>query len=253
MMYQANPDLLRVLDVTARTLPGLNGRVGDASREDLRVGSATNRDHIAALYEHWRAAHPEAGAHYWSARTWTLTIWQPIYLSLLGVHLAQRAPCLAGMGQSIQDGFVAGFCLPEHCPRHAAQTQLIAFAAEQLREQMAHQLDDFQSVVGIKTKMANRLAADYVLAALLLIQRQQRFCNERAHALEAQWLEALALTGDSSLIDVRLDDGQERLALGRKVCCQHFRRGDGELCSTCPKIREAERLARLKQELAAEC
>jgi siderophore ferric iron reductase len=252
-MSQANPDLLFLLDVTSRTLPGLNGRVGQAAREDLSLGAAYNRAHIAALYDHWRLAHPEAGVHYWSARSWTLLVWQPIYLSLLGVHLAERAPCLAQMGQSIKDGYVAGFCLPEHCPRRAAQAQLVEFAAEQLREQLAHQLAEFQSVAVIKTKMAHRLAADYVLAALLLIQRQQRFCNTQTHALEDRWLSALDLKGDSTLIDVHLDDGRERLALGRKVCCQHFRRADGVLCSTCPKIREAERIERLRQELAVEC
>ncbi|GGK04573.1 siderophore ferric iron reductase [Pseudomonas matsuisoli] len=252
-MPQANPDLLHLLDVTSRSLPGLNGRVGDAHREEFRLGAAYNRDHIAALHEHWRLAHPEAGPHYWSTRSWTLLIWQPIYLCLLGVHLAQRAPCLAQMGQSVNEGFVSGFCLPEHCPRQAAPQRLIELAAEQLREQLAHQLVEFQGVVGIKAKMANRLAADYVLAALLFIQRQQGFCNGRAHALECQWLDALSLQDESSLIDVHLDDGRERLALGRKVCCQHFRRADGALCSTCPKIREAERIERLRQELAAEC
>lgn len=252
-MYQANPDLLHLLDVTARSLPGLAGRVGEAGRDQLKVGDDGNRERIAALHDHWRQAHPEAGPHYWSARSWTLLVWQPIYLSLLAVHLAERAPCLADMGQSVTDGVVAGFCLPEHCPRHAAQAALIDFAAEQLREQLVRQLEEFQAIAPIHTKMANRLAADHVLAALLLVQRQQRLCNDQAHSLETRWLTALGLKGDSTLIDVHLDDGRDRLALGRKVCCQHFRRSDGVLCSTCPKIREAERLERLRQELAAEC
>jgi hypothetical protein len=54
----------------------------------------------------------------------------------------------------------------------------------------------------------------------------------------------------SALLEVRLDDGRECLALGRNVCCQHFRRDDGEFCSTCPKLKPEERQRRLREELA---
>lgn len=252
-MYQANADLLHLIEVTARTLPGLSGRVGSSGRDELACGASDNPARIAALYQHWQLACPEAGPHYWNTRTWTLLIWQPIYLSLLGVHLAGRVPCLNDMGQSVCDGVVSGFCLPEHCPRQASQDALIDFAAGQLQQLVARQLQEYNAVAAMHQKMARRLEADYVLAALLLIQRQQALSNVQLHQLERRWLEALDLQGDSTLIDVRLDDGRERLALGRKVCCQHFRRADGQLCSTCPKLKQEERLARLRQELSLEC
>ncbi|TBU90894.1 siderophore ferric iron reductase [Phytopseudomonas dryadis] len=252
-MYQANSDLLQVLEVTARTLPGLSGRVGASGRDELACGAADNPARIAALYRHWQFACPEAGVHYWTARTWTLLIWQPIYLSLLGVHLAGRLPSLQGMGQSVCEGVVSGFCLPEHAPRRAHEDALIGLAAEQLRQLLERQLLEFDAVVAIHHKLARRLQADYVLAALLLIQRQRALDNARLHELEQRWLTALGLQGGSSLIEVRLDDGRARLALGRKVCCQHFRRADGQLCSTCPKLKQDERMTRLRRELSLEC
>ena len=252
-MYQANADLAHVLDVTARTLPGIPARVGVSAGDQLACGSDGNPARVAALYEHLQRSFPEAGAHYWTVRTWTLLIWQPIYLSLFGVHLAERAPCLDGMGQTVCDNMVYGFCLPEHCPRRATPHALIDFAAEQVRTLVERQWQDFDAVAGIHRKLARRLQADCVLGALLMIQRQQSLANERMHQLEHLWLEALELRGDSSLIDVRLDDGRERLALGRKVCCQHFRRSDGNYCSSCPKLKQEERLTRLRQELSLEC
>lgn len=252
-MYQANRDLAHVLDVTARTLPGIPARVGRSAADELACGAAGNPARIAALHAHLQRSFPEAGAHYWTVRTWTLLIWQPIYLSLFGVHLAERAPCLDGMGQTVCDNMVYGFCLPEHCPRSAAQDALIDFAAEQLRALVERQWQEFDAVAGIHRKLARRLQADCVLGALLMVQRQQSLANERLHRLEQRWLDALGLRGDSALIEVRLSDGRERLALERKVCCQHFRRADGDFCSTCPKLKQEERLTRLRQELSLEC
>lgn len=252
-MYQANSDLAQLLDVTARTLPGIPARVGVSADDELACGAAGNQARIAALYGHLQSSFPEAGAHYWTVRTWTLLIWQPIYLSLFGVHLAERAPCLDGMGQTVCDNMVYGFCLPEHCPRRATQDGLIDFAAGQLQQLVERQWQEFDAVAGIQRKLARRLQADCVLGALLMIQRQQSLANERLQQLEGRWLDALDLRGNSSLIEVRLDDGRERLVLGRKVCCQHFRRADGQLCSTCPKLKQEERLTRLRQELSLEC
>ncbi|TWI52716.1 siderophore ferric iron reductase [Pseudomonas duriflava] len=251
MTIQVKTDLIRLLDLTALSLPGLNGRIGHAGPNDLTCGAAENEARLQALLEHWQTAYPEAGPHYWSARCWTLTIWQPIYLSILGVHLGGCAPSLANMGQCVTNGFVAGFCLPDHCPRVAKQDDLICFAGEQLRDLCERQLEEVSTVLKISPKMARRLQADYVLAALLFIQKNQRdrVSNERLRELEGLWLHVLGLEGHSELISITLDDGCERLALGRKVCCQHFRRADGELCSTCPKLKQEERIARLRQEL----
>ncbi len=229
------------------------GRIGNASVDQLSCGSADNPSRIAALCAHWEQAHPEAGHHYWNSRSWSLLIWQPIYLSMLAVQLARRAPCLAKMGQSVSVGFVSGFCLPQHCPRKGVSQDLIRFAADELRHFIEQQLGEFNSVSAIHPKQGRLLAADCARAALLLTQRCQLLPNEQLRELEGLWMEALALSAGSSLIEVSIDDGRGRLALGRKVCCQHFRRADGEFCNTCPKLKQEERLCRLREAFALEC
>jgi siderophore ferric iron reductase len=252
MRFDSN-ELVRLVETANHALPRMAGKVGSAVDGQLVCGSADNPQRIAALCAHWQQAHPEAGAHYWNIRSWTLLIWQPIYLSLLAVHLTGAAPCLAKMGQSMCDGLVGGFCLPEHCPRQGDQVQVIPYAAQQINEFVEQQLGEFNSVATIYPKMARLLAVDCVRAALLMAQRCLAMGNGQLRDLEGQWLNALALPAASSLIAVQLDDGRECLALERKVCCQHFRRGDGELCSTCPKLKQLERLVRLRAEFSLAC
>jgi siderophore ferric iron reductase len=252
-MCHAATDLARLIETTTQALPRMDGRVGQACGEQLVYGGAQNPSRIAALHAHWMSAHPEAGPHYWSIRSWSLLIWQPIYLSVLAVHLARQAPCLASMGQSVSQGLVAGFCLPPHCPRQGNVADLIAYSADQLVRFIERQLIDFNSVCEIYPKLARLLAADCARAALLWADRCEPLAAGQLLEREGQWMEALALSPGSSLIEVHTDDGRQCLALGRKVCCQHFRRSDGEFCDTCPKLKQEERLKRLRAEFALQC
>lgn len=252
-MCQATTDLARLIDTATKALPRMAGRVGEARSGQLVDGCASNPFRIAALHAHWVSAHPEAGPHYWAIHSWSLVIWQPIYLSLLAVHLSHQVPSLAKMGQTVSEGQVGGFCLPPHWPRQGRQADLIGFAAEQLCQFVDRQLSDFNSVCQIYPKMARLLAADCARAALLWVDRCQPMGNAQVRDLEGQWMEALALSPGSSLIEVQTDDGRQCLALGRKVCCQHFRRADGELCNTCPKHKQEERLQRLREEFTLQC
>ena len=227
------------------------GKVGDALTGQLICGGVDNPQRIATLHAYWVAAHPEAGAHYWSVRSWSLLIWQPVYLSFLSVHLVGQAPCLVRMGQTVNNGLVGGFCLPEHRPRRGDLGELIDFSSDQLRHFIEEQLSDFNKACQIYPKMARLLAADAARAALLWADRCKPMGNECLREVEEQWMQALALSPGSSLIAVHTDDGRECLALGRKMCCQHYRRIDGEYCNTCPKLKEQERMQRLRAEFAS--
>lgn len=249
--HQDHQDLLRLLHLAARALPGLAGEIGTAADHQLICGSPGNAARVSALHCYWQQSHPEAGPHYWSARSWSLLIWQPIYLSLLAVHLGGRAPCLAQMGQSVMAGSVHGFRLPPHCPYGGDQSALIACASAQLQAFVDTQLEEFNAVAAIYPKMARLLVADCVRAALLLAQRHAPVGDDALLEAERHWLAALALPGGGALVPLELEDGRHCLGMGRKVCCQHFRRVDGELCASCPKLGKDERLQRLRE--AASC
>ena len=253
-MYSSPSDLTQLLNAANQVIPRLQGRVGDAQQEHLRCGSPDNPQRLERLYHYWQQQHPEAGRHYWAVRSWTLLIWQPIYLSVLAVHLQGRAPALAQMGQLLNDsGFVGGFCLPAHSPQRGAVPELIRFAATQVQTVVEAQLDEFNQVASIYPKLARLLAADCAGAALLLAQRQLKHSNNQLRDLEHTWLDALQLTSRSCLEGLIASDGDEHLSLLRRACCQDFRCADGELCDSCPKLKPAERLARLQAELATAC
>lgn len=242
------PTLAALLDHAATALPGLNGRVGEAAAEALAAGGAAQA--WDALLEHWRGAHPEAGPLYWGSRAWTLAVWQPLYLVMIAVHEVGAVPRLAGLGQSVVDGFVGGFSLPAHAPVVAGcEDALIDAAAQEASAACAALYQELAPRQKIHPKMAGRLQADCLLAALLYVAGRQGWPRARVEALAARWLAAMNLAGASGLMPVAVPGG-ERLALERKVCCQHFRRADGELCSTCPKLDRAERMQRLVEELA---
>lgn len=252
-MCHVAPALEHVLDEVSRHLPGLKGCVGQAACEQLCCGRAGNTDLIQTLFQHCQQQHPEAGRHYWSVRTWTLLIWQPIYLSVLAVHLQQCALRLNGMGQSTRDGFVGGYCLPDHTPRRDHLPQLIALSGAQLAQCLSAQLDEYSHLCPIAAKLARLLIADCLRAALLLLQRQQDLSTPHVQQLEHDWLAALELSGRSPLVCLELESGRQCLALGRSACCQHFRRADGEPCAGCPRLKPHEREQRLRQELIAQC
>ncbi|WP_374497514.1 siderophore ferric iron reductase [Vogesella indigofera] len=241
-----------LLAAISRCLPGLDGVIAPAAADAI-TADAANPAPVAALLQHWRQAHPEAGPHYWGSRAWTLLLWQPVYLAVLAVQLAGCLPRLAGMAQRRQGGFVAGFSLAHGELQLGGEAALIAAAGQALQAACQPYLALLNQELKLHPKMAGRLQADCLLAALLHAQRcDARLGNARLLALAPQWLAALAQPDASALMTVALDDGRQRLALERKVCCQHFRRCDGELCSTCPKLKPAARLALLKQELSAD-
>ncbi len=236
-----NDLLLRVRSA----LPGLDGRVGSPRPDELMLDRPQS---LAALLAHWQAAHPEAGRHYWAARCWTLLVWQPIYLQVLAVRLAGQAPCLDGLAQGVEQGFVAGFCLPDHQPLQGEPQRLLRHAGAQIRGFCEQAQAVSGPLLGLHPKLAQRLAADCVMAALLYSQRLDGCGNLQLCRAADVWLAACAMSGASGLLAVPLAEGGTRLGLQRKACCQHFRRADGELCDSCPKLPLAERERRLREQ-----
>ena len=80
------------------------------------------------------------------------------------------------------------------------------------------------------------MQADCVLSALLAARaNEDKAAVAWAHEQAADWLDRLGIAGHSGYL-VYARAGRPVLALDRQVCCHHFRRHDGDYCSTCPKL-----------------
>lgn len=239
----------QLLTQLSQALPGLDGRIGEAAADEFALAAAGPA--IGQLLQHLRSRHPEAGPHYWGCRSWGLLLWQPAYATVLGVELAGVLPDWSTMQQGLQPGMVAGFSLPAQPLRHGPAAGLRQPAAAQLAAIAATVLPQLAAQQPLHAKLAGRLLADCVVAALLLVQRLQPARDNAAiEQLTGQWLNALGLPQASGVWPVTLENGGERLALARRACCQHFRRCDGALCSTCPKLQVTARVALLREEWA---
>lgn len=240
------PDLARVWAAAQRVLPSLRGeQAGAAPADALRLG---DDDVLRALCDHWARACPEAGAHYLALRCWGLAIWQPIYLCVIAVHLDAPVPKLSGLAQPVKNGFPSGLRLPAHVPvegtfaarREVAATELRAFCAAMRRA--------LKPMVSLPDRAADRLQAECVLGALMAVRPHVPLSDADLVAAGEDWLAHLGISGGCGFFAYRARDGTPALALDRKVCCHHFRRHDGEKCSTCPKLSLDARIARLVAE-----
>src|SRR3546814_2659820 len=96
----------------------------------------TPAQQVAWLAESLADAYPEAGRHYWAFRTWGLLVWQPVYLTLAGVHLGRagiRPECIS---QSAVDCMVWGCRIADHDPLEGNEAELLNAAASSLRDGM---------------------------------------------------------------------------------------------------------------------
>jgi len=244
-------DLARVLQLAAGIAPALRGEQGGALLPDALLyaeeeGAATSP--LRALCRHWTEAYPEAGAHYVALRCWGLAIWQPVYLSVIAAHLDSHVPGLAGFTQPVVGGFPSGFQLPVHAPMKAASlAERMRLAAGELRGLCDATRAALMPLVALHARAADRLQAECVLGALLLVHRSSPglFEDAKVAALGEKWLAQLGIAGGCGMFAYRARDGTPALALDRRVCCHYFRRHDGEKCSTCPKLPLDKRIVRL--------
>lgn len=241
-----NPDLAHVLRLAQRVIPSLRGEQGGAPPVDaLRLGDSTA---LQALCDHWARAYPEAGAHYRALRCWGLAIWQPIYLCVIAVHLDGAAPRLAALAQPVKTGFPSGFHLPVHVPVNGAFAARMDAAVVELRAFCGATRRALKPMVALHERAADRLQAECVLGALMAVRPHTSLSDADVTAMGEAWLASLGIAGGCGFFAYRARDGTPTLALDRKVCCHHFRRSDGEKCSTCPKLSLDARIARLLAE-----
>jgi siderophore ferric iron reductase len=245
-MPAPNPDLARTLQLAQRVIPGLHGEQGGVSPADaLHLGDTHA---LQALCDHWTQACPEAGVHYLALRCWGLAIWQPIYLCVIAVHLDGAAPKLAGLAQPVKNGFPSGLHLPVHTPVDGTFAERMDAAAAELRAFCGVIRRALKPMVALHDRAADRLQAECVLGALLAVRPHTSLSDADLIAAGSAWLATLGIAGGCGFFAYHARDGTPALALDRTVCCHHFRRRDGEKCSTCPKLSLDARIARLLAE-----
>ncbi|HEX5739323.1 MAG TPA: siderophore ferric iron reductase [Hydrogenophaga sp.] len=252
--WAPDADLARVLQLAQHVAPALRGVQGSAPlpgalrHEEV---TAARPGALRALCSHWAQSYPEAGAHYVALRCWGLAIWQPIYLCVIATHLDTHVPRLAGLAQPLVKGFPSGFQLPAHAPvKGEALQSRIRLAAVELNSLCQSVRAALTPLVALHARAADRLQAECVLGALLLVQRSAGDLDdaESVATLGEHWLTQLGIPGGCGFFAYRARDGTPALALDRKVCCHYFRRHDGEKCSTCPKLPLDKRIARLQAD-----
>lgn len=251
MTSMAHPTVQdRFFALTSRVSPAL---VNTPLRQDdavIQMGR-DNLQTLTSLYRWLQTHHPEAGMPYWSVRCWTLLIWQPVILTVVGVHGAGVLPPLPSLRQKALPGMVAGFQLPATGWISGRDQELVRRAGPALRELCDVLLEELRQLTLIKPLSALRLVADSLLSAISGLRDARPDLNRTdLLALADEWLRATGLQGQSALQTLPLPGGGESLALDRKACCMHYRREDGALCASCPKQKDAVRRARLIEELS---
>lgn len=204
-------------------------------------------DGLAAMHAWWAARYPEAGRLYHALRCWGLLVWQPVYLSVLSVHGHGLSPQLGGLRLALNDGDAGTLSLADRAPFAGPPADCLAHAAGELRAAVGGLAAQLGAVCRLNERAAQCLLADCTLAALLLARPADggEWC---LHDWGERWLAALQLGGCSGYQRYCDAGGRERIALARVSCCFHFRRHDGEACSTCPRLSREAQVLRLQAE-----
>ncbi|QGZ59410.1 siderophore ferric iron reductase [Paraburkholderia acidiphila] len=251
----ANRALDDMLRLAARLVPGLRGVVAARPAQGLvhtrpaPQGGESNRAALEAMLDYWSRTYPEAGRPYWSLRCWGILIWQPLYLSVIGVHASRVSLSLRDIAQPIADGWTHAVHLRDHEPAQDDTHALIAHAAREIASCSEQMQDELMPVIRLNPASVRGTQADVVLAALLAARKARpEWSDAQVEEHGRQWLAALGLQGHSGYFAFSRTDGARALALERRTCCYHYRRRDGELCSTCPRLDKHERIVRLNAQ-----
>lgn len=199
---------------------------------------------IERLHHYLKLQYPEAGPRYWSARSWGLLIWQPIYLAVIAAHRCGVVLPLSEMGQVFPQSGIPSGVLFRRCQFSERE---IPECTQQMAMKLLMGCRNIYAVwnlVGLTRKNAERVVADCVLSALLMVYPSQ---VDAAETYGNLWLSAMGLQGAAGFIRYNNSAGEPRLALDKKNCCFRYLCNGRSPCDVCPRQTLGERLQRFSQ------
>lgn len=248
----SDPALTRLIATAASATGFMKGAPGGVLPGWHHLGQ-DNSTFLTTLYQRLEANYPQAGQPFYAMRLWTGLIWQPCYLSVIGVHLHGGLPEIAQLSQAMRNIYVDGYRLTPGPQYRAEPEQMIAKAGAELRAFADAILAEIHTVTKLKRVPALRMLGDHMLGMMkrlrhyqpgISVQDQQRFC--------ALWLDAMGLKDAGTLAVIDLPDGRPFAIMECKGCCLDYLAMPGTYCDCCPRQDDAVRLARQRASAIAE-
>lgn len=213
-----------------------DGEVDLSLEDNWLLSGKNNQELLQDIYAKLQFNHPEAGHAYWINRTWTLLVWQPVYISFISIYGIHALPSMSSMAQQWQadKNFVAGFKLDGKPMLEGSTEALIKQAAVELIplfEQYRSQLDQH---IRIRPGYTKHLLADMLLMALLRLQDlhpdlPQEYIPEHAQ----RWLNAFGLSL-KALKSLHYHQAESKWHYVRTTCCMVYCCDGREVCPDCP-------------------
>ena len=241
-----------LIATAAQTTGFMKGEPGSARPGWYQPGG-DNAAFMMQLRQALAVTYPAAGPALWAVRLWTNLIWQPAYLAVIASHIHGALPDLDQLSQQRRGIYVDGYRLVPGPQTQGTVEDRIALAGAQLKAMSGALLDEVNAVARLRPLPARRLLADRLLSLMVWLSHKRR--DLPLAVIEdycAQWLEALALTGQGTLETVTAPDGRQALIVRRKGCCLDYLLDPDRLCASCPRQDNALRVARQSANAWAE-
>ncbi|TXR54401.1 siderophore ferric iron reductase [Reinekea thalattae] len=226
--------LAKLFDACQQISPYLKGELASPRSEDV-AGGEQDLAVIQQLYDAIAEQTPEAGHSYWLARCWSLLLWQPLYIAMIGTYEFGCVPSFKGFSQKRHSVYIMGFGFERAQIYSANQASLIKNSGQQLKPLFDHYREQIDRWKRCPLSFTQVLLADSILANLVLLQKlKPEFSGEQILQQGKQWLAAFSLSENYLSAFNIADDGS--LNFVRRSCCLVYKTQGGELCSDCPRL-----------------
>ena len=183
--------------------------------DDWLFSNHNNQELLQDIYAKLQLSHPEAGHAYWLNRTWTLLIWQPVYVSFISIYGIHALPSMSTMAQQWRGdaNFVAGFTLQDAPMHDGSPEELIKIAARELLPLFERYRSQLDENVRIRPGFTQHLLADLLVMALLRLQDLHKDLPQEYIPQHAKrWLEAFGLS-TKAMDSLHYDLAEKQMAL----------------------------------------